>query len=148
MTTAIVERPPAPDVGTTRKPHRGRMTRRRTKKALRYVVIVVVCIVALFPIYWMFLSSVQPSQYELTWPPSLFFRGFQWSSFSTLFEQNPIASWLVHSATASLVCVGITLVFCHSRRALLLAAAVARGRGLRVPLAVHPADAGSDDPRP
>ena len=111
VTTVVVQQPPAPGVGTTRKPHRGRMARRRTKRALRYVVIVFVCIVVLFPIYWMFLSAVQPSQYELTWPPSLFFRGFEWSSFSTLFQQNPIASWLVHSATASLVCVGITLVF-------------------------------------
>ena len=111
MTTVVVPRPAVPGVGTSRKPHRARLTRRRAKKVLRYTVIVIVCIVALFPIYWMFLSAVQPSQYELTWPPSLFFRGFEWSSFTTLFEQNPIASWLLHSATASLVCVGITLVF-------------------------------------
>jgi multiple sugar transport system permease protein len=111
VTTVTVERPTTPGVGTSRRPHRARMTRRRTKRALRYAVIVIVCIVALFPIYWMFLSAVQPSQYELTWPPSLFFRGFEWSSFTSLFDTNPIAKWLLHSATASLVCVGITLVF-------------------------------------
>ncbi len=111
MTTVTVGRQTPPAVGTTRRRHRARMTRRRTKRGLRYAVIVVVCIVALFPIYWMFLSAVQPSQYELTWPPSLFFRGFEWSSFTSLFEQNPIAKWLLHSAIASLVCVAITLVF-------------------------------------
>ncbi len=111
MTTATVGPPAPPAVSTSPRPHRARMTRRRTKRGLRYAVIVVVCIVTLFPIYWMFLSAVQPSQYELTWPPSLFFRGFEWSSFTSLFEQNPIATWLLHSATASLVCVAITLVF-------------------------------------
>jgi multiple sugar transport system permease protein len=111
VTTVTVERPTTPAVSPSHRPHRARMTRRRTKRALRYAVIVIVCIVALFPIYWMFLSAVQPSQYELTWPPSLFFRGFEWSSFTSLFDTNPIAKWLLHSATASLVCVGITLVF-------------------------------------
>jgi multiple sugar transport system permease protein len=111
MTTVVVRGPTAPAVDARARPHRARRVRRRTKRALRYIVIVAVCVVALFPVYWMFLSAVQPSQYELTWPPSLFFRGFVWSSFSTLFQDAPIATWLLHSATASLVCVGITLVF-------------------------------------
>jgi multiple sugar transport system permease protein len=111
MTSVVVQPSSVPAAGSSRRAHRARATRRTTKRTLRYIVIVVVCVVALFPVYWMFLSAVQPSQYELTWPPSLFFRGFQWSSFTTLFQQNPIASWLLHSATASLVCVGITLIF-------------------------------------
>jgi multiple sugar transport system permease protein len=109
MTTVLVPGTAAAGVVPARRPRPRRRLRHKAKTALRYAVIVVVCIVVLFPVYWMFLSAVQPSQYELTWPPSLFFRGLQWSSFSTLFDQNPIASWLVHSATASLVCVGITL---------------------------------------
>lgn len=107
MTTVVV--PKIGSRGLSARPRR-RFRRRQVKTVVRYAVVVIVCIVALFPVYWMFLSAVQPSNYELTWPPSLFFRGFVWSSFSTLFAQNPIASWLLHSATASLVCVGITLV--------------------------------------
>jgi multiple sugar transport system permease protein len=108
--TVALERTTSASGAVAARRRRSRAARRRAKKILRYVVVIGVCVVVLFPIYWMFLSAVQPSQYELAWPPALFFRGFQWSSFSTLFDLNPIASWLLHSATASLVCVAITLV--------------------------------------
>jgi multiple sugar transport system permease protein len=68
-----------------------------------------VLVVALFPAYWMFLSAVQPSQYEITWPPALFFHGFVLNAFETLFASYPVATWMLHSLIAAAVCVGVTL---------------------------------------
>jgi multiple sugar transport system permease protein len=73
-------------------------------------VIVVVCVLVLFPVYWMVLSTFQPEKYTLTYPPPFFLRGFNVSAISSLFSQQPIGSWLAHSFIVSAVTVAITLV--------------------------------------
>jgi multiple sugar transport system permease protein len=88
----------------------GRMSKRRAGTIVRYAVIVAVVVVALFPIYWMILNTFQPTQYELTYPPNLFLRGFQGSVISQLFHQDPMASWILHSAETSGVTVVVTLL--------------------------------------
>jgi multiple sugar transport system permease protein len=83
---------------------------RRAKSAVRYVVIVAVCAVVLFPVYWIFLSAFQPQRYSLTFPPPLFFEGFTTSSMSSLFHDEPIASWLGHSFLVAAIAVVLTTV--------------------------------------
>jgi multiple sugar transport system permease protein len=78
--------------------------------ALRYLVLIVVNIVILFPVYWLVLSTFQPDQYSITWPPPLFFKGFNWSVLSDLISQNGIASNLAHSLQVSSVTVVVTLI--------------------------------------
>jgi multiple sugar transport system permease protein len=90
---------------------RRRSARRRAGSYVRYAVIIVVVIVALFPVYWMVLSTFQPSADSLTYPPDVLPHGIQFSTLRTLFDGNPIFSWLLHSLTASAVCVVVTLVF-------------------------------------
>jgi multiple sugar transport system permease protein len=90
---------------------RRRSARRRAGSWVRYAVIVVVCVVALFPVYWMVLSTFQPSADSLTYPPDVLPHGIQFSTLRTLFDGNPIFSWLLHSLTASAVCVAVTLIF-------------------------------------
>jgi multiple sugar transport system permease protein len=90
---------------------RRRSRRRRATSWVRYAVIIIVCVVALFPVYWMVLSTFQPSQDSLTYPPDLLPHGIQFSTLTSLFAGNPIFSWLLHSLTASAVCVGVTLIF-------------------------------------
>ncbi|MCU1493259.1 MAG: sugar transporter [Acidimicrobiaceae bacterium] len=84
--------------------------KRKAKEAFRYAVIVALCLVVLFPVYWMVLSTFQPEKYTLTYPPPLWFRGFNTSAISSLFSQQPIASWLFHSFIVSAVTVVITVV--------------------------------------
>jgi multiple sugar transport system permease protein len=83
--------------------------RRRTKSALRYVVLGLVVLVVLFPVYWIFLSAFQPEKYSLTFPPPLFFEGFTPANLTSLFDNQPIASWLGHSFLVSAIAVVITI---------------------------------------
>jgi len=85
-----------------------RSTRRRANTAFRYLVIVFVCVIILFPVYWMVLSTFQPEQYTLTFPPPLFLKGINTSAFSALFTQQPIGSWLLHSFLVSAITVTVT----------------------------------------
>ncbi len=89
---------------------RRRSTRRQVVTALRYLVLIFVNLVILFPVYWLVLSTFQPDQYSITWPPPLFFKGFNWSVLSDLFTQNGLASNLLHSLQVSLLTVVVTLV--------------------------------------
>jgi multiple sugar transport system permease protein len=77
---------------------------------LRAALILVVCFVLLFPVYWMILNAIQPSQYSLTWPPSLWPRGFEWSNFQRLFDEKPIVDWLLKSTFVAAIVVVVTLI--------------------------------------
>jgi multiple sugar transport system permease protein len=98
---------PAPLVGPRpRKPSWSRVAR----KLGRYALVVVVCVVVLFPVYWMVLSTFQPEKYSLTYPPPFFLHGFNLGALTSLFEQQPIVSWLGHSLLVSVLAVVITVL--------------------------------------
>jgi multiple sugar transport system permease protein len=100
---------PAPE--GTKKPmrRRKRTPRERVRTVARSVVIIAVCVVVLFPIYWMILSTFQPEDKTLSFPPPLIPRGFDGSAITKLFNDQPIASWLGHSLYVALITVLITL---------------------------------------
>ncbi len=89
---------------------RRRTPREITGTVVRAVVIVAVCLVVIFPIYWMLLSTFQPESYTLSFPPPLFLHGFDSSAITQLFRDQPIATWLGHSLLVALITVVITLV--------------------------------------
>jgi multiple sugar transport system permease protein len=76
----------------------------------RAIVIGLVCVVVLFPIYWMVLNAIQPGAYTLRWPPYLFPHGLQWSNFAELFTEKPIAHWLAMSSFVAGLVVIVTLL--------------------------------------
>ncbi len=104
MTTAVL---PVPN-------YSARIARARRRKKIRrmarYVGIIVVCAVALFPVYWMVVGTFQPEEDTLSYPPSLFFKGFTFSAITSLFKDQPLASWILHSFEVSAVTVVITVV--------------------------------------
>jgi multiple sugar transport system permease protein len=77
---------------------------------LRAALILVVCFILLFPVYWMVLNAIQPSAYSLTWPPALWPRGFEWSNFQHLFADKPIVDWLLRSTFVAAIVVVATLI--------------------------------------
>ncbi len=94
-----------------------RSTRRRRARirrcfttAIRYLIIILSLVVILFPIYWMVLTTVQPEQYALTYPPYLFPKGLSLAAVVTSFQRNPILTWVWHSTLVSAIAVAITLV--------------------------------------
>jgi multiple sugar transport system permease protein len=97
--TPVTARPPARS--PVSPPVRARRTvRRKARSFARGAIIVIVCAVALFPVYWMVLTTFQPEQDSLTYPPDLLPHGIQFGTITSLFANNPIASWLFHSLTA------------------------------------------------
>jgi multiple sugar transport system permease protein len=101
---------PPQEHGIMPQPRTRRSLKRRARTTLRYLVIVFVCIVILFPVYWMVLSTFQPEQYTLTWPPPFIFKGFNTGAIGTLFAQQPIGAWLLHSFLVSAITVVVTVV--------------------------------------
>jgi multiple sugar transport system permease protein len=89
---------------------RSRSAKRNARSALRYLVIIFVCVVVIFPIYWTVLSTFQPEGDTLTWPPPLFFKGFNLGAINSLFTQQPVGPWIMHSFLVSAITVGITVI--------------------------------------
>jgi multiple sugar transport system permease protein len=55
------------------------------------------CFVALFPVYWMIVNSIQPLSYGMQYPPPLWPQEISFQPFTTLFESFPVARWLLNS---------------------------------------------------
>ncbi len=91
---------------------RFRLTR-VVRRGLFYGVIVAVCLVTVFPIYWMFVSSSQPLQYSLSFPPRLIPTSFDWTPYLKLPDKFPIWHWLGNSALlavlTTLMCLALTI---------------------------------------
>jgi len=83
---------------------------RWVRRTLMTVLLVIVCAVVVFPMYWQFLSVVQPLKYSLSYNPPLFFKGLNWAPFQQLFDQQPMARWLWNTARLSLLVTGICLL--------------------------------------
>ncbi|QLQ17690.1 MAG: carbohydrate ABC transporter permease [Exiguobacterium profundum] len=64
---------------------------------LFYAVIIGFCAVVLFPVYWMVVNSIQPLKYGMQFPPPLFPQEISFQPFTTLFQNFPVARWLLNS---------------------------------------------------
>lgn len=86
---------------------------RAGKKSLFYAIIATVCLVIVFPIYWMFVCASQPLHYTLDFPPRVIPTSFDWTPFLKLPEKFPIWHWLGNSALlavlTTLLCLGLTI---------------------------------------
>lgn len=83
----------------------------RIEPILRLVTIVVVTAIVMFPVYWMVISALRPSDESLSFPPPLFPHEIDLSSFARLFGEKPIAHWLVLSTfVAGLTVIGTLIL--------------------------------------
>jgi multiple sugar transport system permease protein len=103
--TVTTRDPPVAKVITQRR----RTAPEKVRSALRHLVIISVCVVVLFPIYWMILSTFQPEGKTLSFPPPIIPRGFDGAAIKQLFQDQPIATWLEHSLYVAAICVVVTL---------------------------------------
>ena len=74
------------------------------------VAVVVVCAVLLFPIYWMFNTSLSPANQLRSFPPSFFPTDPQWSTYADVIVDRPMLTWLMNSMVAALISASISLV--------------------------------------
>jgi multiple sugar transport system permease protein len=83
-------------------------------KILLYVAVALVSLMTIFPIYWMLVSTFQPSKYTLHYPPPLFPQEITFHQFADLFANHPIGRWLRNSfliaSMAMLLCTALTVL--------------------------------------
>jgi len=89
---------------------------KRFLEALKVIIVAFVILVCLFPIYWMIVTSLEPWEVVLTWPPPFIPLGFTteyWDmAFSKLFL--PLSNSLIISGLTMLISVIIGLPSAYS----------------------------------
>jgi len=104
-------------------------TTRTLNRVLFYVLVVGVCAVVLFPVYWMILSAIQPARLSMRFPPPFFPQAINLAPFQQLFRDYPVVTWVVNSSFISLLstllCLALGIVGAYA-----LACLRWRGRGL------------------
>ena len=83
----------------------------RAGRLVRTALIALVCCIVLFPVYWMALNAIQPSDRALVYPPPLLPVGFQADAYAQLFGNAEILRWLALSAGVAAFVVFCTLIF-------------------------------------
>lgn len=94
--------------------YRRQQLRRLAGSIVRYSAIIGVSLLTFFPIYWMLVSTFQPNEYTMHYPPPLWPQEIQLRQFVELFTNFPIALWLRNSfllATMSMLICTTLAVF-------------------------------------
>ena len=52
---------------------------RAFRRLLLYATVLGVCLVVLFPVYWMLVTSVRPTRFTITYPPAFFPEEIRWA---------------------------------------------------------------------
>ena len=78
-----------------------------------YVLIIGFCCIVLFPVYWMIVNSIQPLSQGMQYPPPMVPVEVSLLPFTTLFENFPVARWLVNSLL--LAGMAIFMIYAYRR---------------------------------
>src|SRR2546425_2903421 len=76
-----------------------------------HVLLLVAGALSLFPLYWLFLTSLSPTQYVVRVPPEVIPRELTLGNYQRLFETTPIVRWLVNTVVIAGVITGFHLLF-------------------------------------
>jgi multiple sugar transport system permease protein len=79
------------------RPPRGRSLLNDPRRLLVYVLLTVAGVISLFPLYWLFVTSVSPAQYYLKVPPELLPRDWTLANYQRLFTTTPVVRWLFNT---------------------------------------------------
>ena len=90
--------------------HTAYRVRRAGAAVAFYVLVIGFCVVALFPVYWIVVNSIQPLKYGMQYPPPLFPREISFLPFTTLFENFPVGRWLLNSILLATMTTALVLV--------------------------------------
>src|SRR5207247_5862067 len=76
-----------------------------------HVVLVAAGVLSLFPLYWLFLTSLSPTQYVVRVPPEIVPRELTTANYVRLFETTPIVRWLFNTVVIAGVITAFHLLF-------------------------------------
>jgi len=86
---------------------------RRAQQSVFYVLVVIVCATVFFPVYWMFLSAIQPARFSMRYPPPFFPQAINFTPFEQLFRDYPVITWVTNSTIISILstvlCLGLAV---------------------------------------
>jgi multiple sugar transport system permease protein len=89
-------------------------TFRRLQRCALYAGVILVCALVLFPVYWMLVTSIRPTRFSISYPPSLWPEEFRWTAYLELFRTIPVATWLRNTFSVSLgttgLCLGLSII--------------------------------------
>src|SRR4026209_2468118 len=88
----------------------GPMSSIRTRHPV-HIVLLAAGLLSLFPLYWLFLTSLSPAQYVVKVPPEIVPRELTLSNYQRLFETTPIVRWLVNTVVIAGVITAFHLLF-------------------------------------
>jgi multiple sugar transport system permease protein len=80
-------------------------------KGVAYAFLALLVALCLLPLYWMFKTSLEPSQLVIAIPPEAFPRNPSLDNFLRLFTTLPIERWFLNSVFVSTTRTATTLVF-------------------------------------
>jgi multiple sugar transport system permease protein len=78
------------------------------RTSLRYFVIFLVSLLVVFPLYWMFVTAVQPPEVTLRYPPVLYPVTPNLNGFQQIFSEKQMGRWLWNSGFVALLTTAIT----------------------------------------
>src|SRR3989442_2289335 len=82
-----------------------------SKRLPVHVLLIVAGALSLFPLYWLFLTSLSPTQYVVRVPPEVAPRQLTVGNYQRLFETTPIVRWLVNTVVIAGVITAFHLLF-------------------------------------
>jgi multiple sugar transport system permease protein len=90
---------------------RGRQvnTGKLVRRIAAYALIILVCAVVLFPVYWMILSAIQPARLSMRYPPPMFPQAVNFTPFQQLFRDYPVVTWVRNSAIIAVLTTALCL---------------------------------------
>ncbi len=80
------------------------------KKSLKYIVMLIICIVILMPIAWTLVSSLKPELDIVKFPPKWIPDVITFSNYLTVLDKYPYLSWAKNSLITSVVGTGLILI--------------------------------------
>jgi multiple sugar transport system permease protein len=85
------------------------MRRSLTATVLLYATVIGVCALVMFPIYWMFTTSLSPASQLRTFPPVFFPEAPQWQVYWSILTERPLLLWLGNSTFAAVAATLLSL---------------------------------------
>jgi multiple sugar transport system permease protein len=72
-----------------------------------------VCVITVFPIYWMIVTTLRPTSLNLRYPPAFLPTQIDLTAFAQLFAEEAIGLWIVNSMLlalmATVICIGLAI---------------------------------------
>ena len=94
---------PLPNPSGVARPARSFQTRlARLPGIVITVLTVMLALIWVFPMYWAVVTSVKPENDTISNPPTFFPQTFDFSSYTYIFQNSPIARWYLNSILTSL----------------------------------------------